>query len=375
LKGFFYTITLSVLLRELGARERRSLVEHVTGVTAGLLGLAASLGGLGSSGGGLDGSGTTVVVLVVVTGSGGRLDGGSRLSGSLGGGGSGRVRAGASAGGSGGGRSRAGRATGHQLGTGDGVAGGVAVEVELDTGIVSLVEAGTSNTSGLVGAGRLNLEVEALGVVLGTVLLASGVESDDLVTEDVVTGLDGGRDGNLPGVASGNEVVGGEVATGGHTGLSNLEELEALLVNLGAALSTASSEVVNDGTLVGLGPGVPLDGDLLTGLDLGGLDGVLGTLVADDVGITEGGRLNETVIGVLGEPGNELLARVLVGSGTGVETVVVSATDGDGLDVAVSTDTDSGDESGEKGLGEERHFEDCVKKLKCLLVKKVVVIG
>lgn len=326
-------------------------------MTAGLLGLAASLGGLGGSGSlSLDGRST------LVTGSGRRLDGGSRLDGSSGAGGSGR--AGASAGSSGGGRSRAGRATGSHLGTGDGVAGGVVVEVELDTGIVRLVEAGTGNTSGDIGTAGLNLEVEALGVVLGTVLLASGVESNDLVTEDVVTGLERGGDGDLPAVTSGNEVVGGELATGGHTSLGDLEELEALLVDLGAAISTASSEVVDDGTLVRLGPGVPLDGDLLTGLNLGGLDSVLSTLVADDIGVTVGGGLDETVVGVLGEPGDELLAGVLVGSGTRVETLVLSAADRDGLDVAVGTDASSGDESGENSLGgERRHLEDsCVKK-------------
>jgi hypothetical protein len=288
---------------------------EVTGVTAGLLGLAASLGGLRSGRGlsldggrrslGLDGSGAGVVA------SGGGLNGGSsggtcggRLS--LGGGLGGRSRAGAGA-------------TEGQLGTGDGVAGRVVVEVEHDTLLGGSVQGSTGNTGGLLSTGTSNLEVEALRVVLGTVLLSSGVESNDLVTEDIRTGLEAGGDGDLPGVASGNEVIRGELATGGHTSLSDLEELQVGLVDLGAAIGTASSEVVDDGTLVRLRPGVPLDGDLLTGLDLGGLDGVLGALVADDVGVTEGGGLNEAVVGVLGEPSDELLARVLVSSGTGVQ--------------------------------------------------------
>jgi hypothetical protein len=359
------------MLTRTEAQKGESLVHHVTSVTAGLLGLAASLGGLGSSRSlSLDGRGTTVV-LVVVVGSGSRLDRGSGLGGSGTGAG-----AGASSGGGGGRRGRAGRTTGNvQLGAGDGVAGRVVVEVEDDTLLISSVEAGTSNTLRLSGSVRLNLKVEALRVVLGTVLLASGVEGDDLVTEDVVTGLDGGRDGNLPGVASSDEIVGGKVATRGHTSLSNLEELEAGLVNLGTAIGTARSEVVDDGTLVRLGPGVPLDGDLLAGLDLGGLDSVLGAAVADDVGITEGRGLNETVVGVGGEPGGELLAGVLVGGSTGVETLVLSSADGYGLDVAVGTNTGSGDEGSEDGLGSERrHLESwfgCVKKKKLLVNESV----
>lgn len=290
---------------------------HVTGVTASLLGLAASLGGRGSSRGlslnggrgslsldggrrslGLDGGGGGLVA------SRGRLDGSSS-----GGTGSGSLGLGGCLGDG----SRAGAgATDGQLGTGDGVAGGVVVEVEDDTLLGGSVQRSTGNTGGLLGTGTSDLEVEALGVVLGTVLLASGVESNDLVAEDVRTGLEAGRDGDLPGVASGNELVGGELASGGHTGLGDLEELEVGLVDLGAAIGTARSEVVDDGTLVRLGPGVPLDGDLLTGLDTGGLDGVLGALVADDVGVTEGGGLNEAVVGVGGEPSNELLRRVVV---------------------------------------------------------------
>jgi hypothetical protein len=325
-------------------------------VTAGLLGLAASLGGLGSGRGlsldggrgslGLDGGGGRLVA------SRGGLNGGSS-----GGTGGGSLSLG---GGLGSGRRTGAGATDGQLGTGDGVAGRVVVEVEDDTLLGGSVQRSTGNTGGLLSTGTSDLEVEALGVVLGTVLLASGVESNDLVTEDVRTGLEAGRDGDLPGVASGNEVVGGELATGGHTSLGDLEELEVGLVDLGAATGTASSEVVDDGTLVRLGPGVPLDGDLLTGLDLGGLDGVLGALVADDVGVTEGGGLNEAVVGVGGEPSDELLGRVVVRGRTGVQTFIFGSTNGDGLNVAVGGNADSTDKGGEEGLGgERRHLEGC----------------
>ncbi|KAI6754104.1 hypothetical protein HG530_013280 [Fusarium avenaceum] len=329
---------------------------HVTSVTASLLGLAASLGGLGRGRGlsldgsrrslGLDGGGGGLVASrggLDGSGSGGTGSGSLSLGGGLRGG----RRAGAGAG-----------ATDGQLGTGDGVAGGVVVEIEDDTLLGGSVQRSTGNTGGLLSTGTSDLEVEALGVVLGTVLLASSVESNDLVTEDVRTGLEAGGDGDLPGVASGNEVVGGELATGGHTGLGDLEELEVGLVDLGAAIGTARSEVVDDGTLVRLGPGVPLDGDLLTGLDAGGLDSVLGALVADDVGVTEGGGLNEAVVGVGGEPSDELLGRVVVGGRARVEALKSLAPDADRLNVAVGGNADSTGKGGEEGLGgERRHLE------------------
>ena len=115
---------------------------------------------------------------------------------------------------------------------------------------------------------------------------------------------------------------------------------------------------------MGFRPGSPLQFDFSSSSD-GGRDlSVASILVADDVGVAVGGGLDETVVGVLGEPGDELLAGVLVGSGTRVETLVLSAADRDGLDVTVGTDASSGDESGENSLGgERRHLEDsCVKK-------------
>ena len=85
-----------------------------------------------------------------------------------------------------------GGSTGPGLGARDGVAGDVTpVDVVLDAGISGGVEGGASDAVSAVGArvggaraGDLN--VDALGVGLGAVLLPGGVESDNLVAEDVV---------------------------------------------------------------------------------------------------------------------------------------------------------------------------------------------
>ena len=102
-----------------------------------------------------------------------------------------------------------GGSTGPGLGARDGVAGDVTtVDVVLDTLIGSLVKGGASNAVSAVGAGvggarSGDLNVDTLGVGLGAVLLASGVEGDDLVAEDVVARGERLGDGEGPLVAVG----------------------------------------------------------------------------------------------------------------------------------------------------------------------------
>jgi hypothetical protein len=102
-----------------------------------------------------------------------------------------------------------GGSTGPGLGARDGVAGDVTtVDVVLDASIGGLVEGGTGNAVSAVGAGvggarAGDLNVDALGVGLGAVLLAGGVEGDDLVAEDVVAGGERLGDGEGPLVAVG----------------------------------------------------------------------------------------------------------------------------------------------------------------------------
>lgn len=101
------------------------------------------------------------------------------------------------------------RASAVKLRTRHRVFGSTRVDVEHNTLISSLVKAGTNGTSGAVRAITTDNKVEALGVGLGAVLLGSRVEGDDLVTEDVVAGGNGGGDGD-----GGREVVLDEVVRG-----------------------------------------------------------------------------------------------------------------------------------------------------------------
>lgn len=90
---------------------------------------------------------------------------------------------------------------GPDSGAGDGVRGEVLVEVEEDTGVLRGVEGSSGDTAGGGRAGASDLKVDALGVELGTVGLASGVEGDDLVTENVVARGEALGDGDGPSVA------------------------------------------------------------------------------------------------------------------------------------------------------------------------------
>lgn len=71
----------------------------------------------------------------------------------------------------------------------DGVAAKGAIEVEEDAGVLGRVELG----GGLAGgeglrAAAADLDVKALGVGLGSVGAAGGVQGDDLVAKNVVSG-------------------------------------------------------------------------------------------------------------------------------------------------------------------------------------------
>lgn len=218
----------------------------VTSVVALLLG--ASLGATrrgrgrsssrGSRGGRGRGSGLGSSV-----GSGGNAGGGS------GGGGSSRSGGGGSRGGSTSGRGARGAEA--QSGTGDGVGREVGVDVE-DNALVTLgVERSTGGTVGELSAGAGNLEVEALGVVLGTVRVLGRVEGDDFVADDVVAGLEGGGDGDVPAEAVVNQLVRGPgtgVGTADETSLVDLDPGEGGLVDGGGVVGRG--DVGDHGTVV-----------------------------------------------------------------------------------------------------------------------------
>lgn len=98
------------------------------------------------------------------------------------------------------------------------------------------------------------------------------MEGDDLVAEDVLTRGERLGDSDGPGVAVGDQLVGGPVVGGGvvETLLVDLEERQVARGDGGAVIASALRHVVEDGTVVGLGPGVPLELDLATSGDLGG---------------------------------------------------------------------------------------------------------
>lgn len=174
-------------------------------------------------------------------------------------------------------------------------------------------------------AGRLcspctagDLEVDALGVVLGATNrlynvfvsrdyqikgrergLTSTVQSNDLMTENIATTLDVLGDSDGAGEVVGDQVVSGPcsrdcVVVDEALGL-DLEELEAAGLDL-CAITWASSEVVDDGAVMGVRPGVPLEVNGITSCDSDEGLASRGTLVAGNVLISIFCRGNETVI-------------------------------------------------------------------------------
>ena len=99
------------------------------------------------------------------------------------------------------------------------------------------------------------------------------MKSDDLVTKDVLAGGDVLGNSDSPGVAVGNQVVGSPVLGSGivETLLVDLEEGKVAGRGGSAVIASALGEVVDDRTVVRLGPGVPLELDLATSGDSGKL--------------------------------------------------------------------------------------------------------
>lgn len=240
------------------------------------------------------------------------------------------------------------------IGAGNVVRGELLVEVEQDTRVGGGVELGEVATVEGLGTTSSDLEVDALRVSLSTIGLAGGVEANDLVAENVVTGLEVLGDGELPGEAITNEVVGGPVtgvASRLETLLGDLGPLEAALVDAGE-VAADGGEVLSDGTVVGIGPGVPLQGDNIAGGNGDGVLDGLGALVADDISSAEGIRRNEAVVLVASSPTDSVS-----GSTVRKTTGVLLAASDNGLDVAVSIDG-SGEE-GNKAEGESVAVHDC----------------
>lgn len=153
-------------------------------------------------------------------------------------------------------RARGGGGGGARVRKGQGRAGNlvrakVLVEVEEDAGVGLGVQGRAEGTIGQVGTGASDLQVEALGVVLGTVRAAGGVQGNDLVTDNVVAGLECRGDGNVPGEAVLDQLVrgpGSGVGPADETSLGDLDPLQRGLVDAGGVIGRGN--VGDDGTVV-----------------------------------------------------------------------------------------------------------------------------
>lgn len=184
------------------------------------------------------------------------------------------------------------------------------------------------------------------------------MQGDDLVAEDVVASGDAAGDGHGPAVVVGDQVVGGP-GTGGtaaidETALADLEPLEGGLVD-GRAVAVAAGEVVDDGAVVALGPLSPLQLNLSSGLDRSRELGVLGILVADDVGVGVAVGLDEAQVRGLLRPSDNIRGAGVVRVVVDQVSSVVRAVGDDSLDEAVGRGHGRGGE-GQTSSSSDRHF-------------------
>jgi hypothetical protein len=167
-----------------------------------------------------------------------------------------------------------------------------------------LVQASARDAAAWLSSSRaLNLEVDALGVGLGAVGLTSSVQSDDLVTDNVVARGDVGE-GQVPGEVVLDEVVGGPgswVAAGLPGAGLDLGPLQAGGAD-GAAVAVAGRNVLLNGANMADRPGVPLESDLAAGLDGNVGTVALTLLVANNGCSAKAVRGDEPVVEVVGLP-------------------------------------------------------------------------
>jgi hypothetical protein len=130
------------------------------------------------------------------------------------------------------------------------------------------------------------LQVEALGIVLGTILSSSAVKRNELVSHDIVARSNGRWDLDHPAVVVGNQLVIAPsaryccVVDKAHS--INLEKLESCLIHSFAGITTVG-EVGNHRTVMRVGPGSPLKTDLVSSSHHGVSLGVGGIEMANNV--------------------------------------------------------------------------------------------
>ena len=264
-------------------------------------------------------------------------------------------------------------------GSGEGLAGLVPVDIELEKGVAGLVElsrlGARGDGGGVVAAS--DLDVGALGPELALGNVAVVVDRHDLSAHDVVAVGDAGdldglcvavlvEDGvGTPeaGLLLGRALGEAALAVVDQAGAVDLEELERGGVDLGA-VAVAGSEVGGgiavvtavpaDLTATALALVLPGEGDVAAG---GGLDGVRGgggADVADEVGGVDRVAVNGLVSpALLGPPGGRLVAGVLLGSR--VETWVLNSANDELLNRSVGGGSSEQSRSSSESVGDLGH--------------------
>lgn len=252
--------------------------------------------------------------------------------------------------------------------TGDWVAGDGLVDVEDDAITGGGIELGSNDTSGLVGTITVDLQVEARGVVLSTTLSAGGVESDQLVTEDIVSWGNRLGDFDEPGVVVLDQLIvtpdTGDARAINNTDTIDLEELKGGLVNRGT-VGLAAGKVVNNRAMVRFGPWGPLKADAVSGVDLDVALTSGSVLVADDVGgrvVIRGKRAVASVGSGPGGYSGGIFAHV--GERVDIKSLIVDAVDHNVADMAVGSDLGGREEGRQKGSRlNVTHFVKAKKEL------------
>ena len=130
------------------------------------------------------------------------------------------------------------------------------------------------------------MQIEALGIVLSTILGAGAVQSNYLVSHDVVARSKGGRNFDKPAIVVGNQLVGrpgarrSSVIYEAHA--INLEELECRLINALAG-ATAVCKVGKHRAMERRGPSSPLEVYLVSCSHHGMALGVGSVEMTDDI--------------------------------------------------------------------------------------------
>jgi hypothetical protein len=240
------------------------------------------------------------------------------------------------------------------------VGSGTLVRVEENTRLRVSVELSGQGTLRVIGSRTSDVNVEALRVVLSTVLGTSAVKSDDLVTEDVATSSKCLGDSGSPGVVV-LDKIGSSPSTIKASSI-DLDPLESSRVS-GSALSSALGNVGQNRTNVRLGPGRPLELDGTTGLDGQRAGTGSSLLVAGNVGSAKVGGGDETVVEVFSGPSSDvgdlatLLSNVVRGE---VVAGLVGSVNLDASDGSVG-EGDRGESASESSSNLERH-DDCLKR-------------